>query len=598
MWYHDQYLPVYYEVNATVTVVKPTAGWKANAYVIYDYASPTDFKFAGVNVATNKIEMGHRTEAGWIVDKQSAAPVQLKAGQSYNVLVAVNGTNVSVLVDSGAYLTYTYAPRVIDGVSYALNKGMLGVGSDRSRGTYDNVKLQVLPATITYQATETFASGDGPLFGDTTTGTWTTSGGRYGATPPSAQEPATSLAWIGVDSLQPGSNLDLSVKLATQGRAGFVFDWYGPTDYKFVALDQASDQVLVGHRTARGWVIDATVARIVDAGTDYTLAMTIRNTTVTVSVDGQVALSFSYNGVPVDGRFGLFTLGSAGAFYDFSVQTNDPSFATAAAASTLLLASGEPDGRSTGAPLTQATLQPLFEEALRRWAATLDAAQLAALRSVDVVIADLPGDALGRYEDGVITIDVDAAGHGWFIDHTPGDDREFAAGDGTLVARNGEAAGDIDLLSVLAHELGHAAGLAHEGSAVMGEQLADGVRTLPAVQDAPLVLPPTASPVAVAAVPPDAGRPDDVPVGLGDLLTGALVTPAPLVVWDTPAATLASVPQGAAAAAAPAWVTDFVSHLGRSEGERNPNAGLRVTVPVAARASAEVRPSLGALHRT
>ena len=40
---------------------KPTAGWKANAYMIFDYYSPTDFKFAGLDASTNKVVMGHRT---------------------------------------------------------------------------------------------------------------------------------------------------------------------------------------------------------------------------------------------------------------------------------------------------------------------------------------------------------------------------------------------------------------------------------------------------------------------------------------------------------------------------------------------------------
>ncbi len=33
-------------------------GWKGNAYVIFDYFGPTDFKFAGINQSTNKIELG------------------------------------------------------------------------------------------------------------------------------------------------------------------------------------------------------------------------------------------------------------------------------------------------------------------------------------------------------------------------------------------------------------------------------------------------------------------------------------------------------------------------------------------------------------
>ena len=48
-------LPIYYEISSTVRVTKPTGGWKANAYLVFDYWSETDFKFAGIDVATNKV---------------------------------------------------------------------------------------------------------------------------------------------------------------------------------------------------------------------------------------------------------------------------------------------------------------------------------------------------------------------------------------------------------------------------------------------------------------------------------------------------------------------------------------------------------------
>src|SRR6185436_12839087 len=53
VFYVDAYMPNYFEVSATINAGKPTAGWKSNAYVIFDYQSPTDFKFAGVNISTN-----------------------------------------------------------------------------------------------------------------------------------------------------------------------------------------------------------------------------------------------------------------------------------------------------------------------------------------------------------------------------------------------------------------------------------------------------------------------------------------------------------------------------------------------------------------
>ena len=101
--YIDEYLPIYYEVSASIKAVKPTGGWKANAYVIFDYFSPTDFKFAGVDVSTNEIVMGHRNATGWIVDAQDAAPAPRQP--VLRPARRVNGTTVTVSVDGAALFT-------------------------------------------------------------------------------------------------------------------------------------------------------------------------------------------------------------------------------------------------------------------------------------------------------------------------------------------------------------------------------------------------------------------------------------------------------------------------------------------------------------
>lgn len=86
---------------------------------------------------------------------------------------------------------------------------------------------------------------------------------------------------------------------------------------------------------------------------------------------------------------------------------------------------------------------------------------LSDLNNVSFVITDLSGAALAMTDDNTIYIDSDAAGFGWFVDSTPEDNSEFTVQNGSeeLVADPSSTAyGDMDLLTVVMHELGHLLG--------------------------------------------------------------------------------------------------------------------------------------------
>ncbi len=158
--------------------------------------------------------------------------------------------------------------------------------------------------------------------------------------------------------------------------------------------------------------------------------------------------------------------------YDFATYVNN-AFTEAYAAginlapkpvSMMMLAGDEGDGALA---IRAAQTKAAYTAALNWWAA--QGFDVDALKKQSVQVADLGADddgwVLGMNQDGIITIDDDAASHGWSL------------GVGKV------ADGKVDLLSVLVHEVGHLLGQTHE---VMGESLEVGVRSLPVPMDGPL----------------------------------------------------------------------------------------------------------------
>jgi Ca2+-binding RTX toxin-like protein/Ca2+-binding EF-hand superfamily protein len=319
-------LPGYFEVQASVMAVKPTGGWNANSLIIFDYQSKDDFKFAGIDVSTNKLVMGHRDASGWQVDEQSSFKSGLKSDTYYNLLLAVNGVNATLVVNNQTVFTHTYEPRVVDGYSYGLNWGMVGVGSNNARGTFDNIQVQILPPEYTYQDTEDFSGGATNLFTGAETGFWQLENGGLSGTADTGSDTALNLVNLGLSGgLAPNSILNLSATLNTQSLAGFVFDAYSLDDFKFVVINAETQQITIGHHTAkRGWLTDASLAYSIEAGRDYDLGISLQGSTVSVTLDGQVALGYAYNAVTVDGGFGLLTGSDSSWFDTFTVMTDDP----------------------------------------------------------------------------------------------------------------------------------------------------------------------------------------------------------------------------------------------------------------------------------
>jgi Ca2+-binding RTX toxin-like protein len=155
-------------------------------------------------------------------------------------------------------------------------------------------------------------------------------------------------------------------------------------------------------------------------------------------------------------------------------------------------AAGNPVGIVADEPasesLTDAQLQGIVSAAIERWTATgLSADQVALLQSIQFQIVDLSDTHLGAAAGTLVQLDVNASGWNWFVDDSPLDDSEFSTvlSDTLLAADSGPAAGRMDLLTTVMHEMGHTLGLDDlnnpftDGNSLMAAMLSPGVRRLP-----------------------------------------------------------------------------------------------------------------------
>ncbi|WP_185962187.1 hypothetical protein [Palleronia caenipelagi] len=401
--------------------------------------------------------MGYVDETGWHYVKQSNKPVRIKPGVNYTVTVAINGNNVTVAVAGVNWFSYDYTPQLDSrGDLIPMNAGMVGVGMDGSRGRVDNFAVQILPPDWTLDVTDDFiAMAELPR--QVQSMAWMESSGKLIGSA-GASEPAVQTVELGV-GLKSSSVLEMEVDLSTAGSSGFIFDRYGPDDYKFIALDTANDAVILGHATAGdGRVTDASFAVPLDAGLTHHLQITLQGAGATIRVDGVIVAEYEFNLALVDGGFGVIVFDGSATFDNLRVATDDDAFNAAmvlSAQSARLVTSDE-----TVEPLDAGQVEALYDAALEDWAESglVTQGQIAALADVELIVTVLEGASVARAtEGGQILLDVTAAGAGWFLDWTPETDDDLGSG--------------VDMLTVLRHEIGHLLGDGHGDIEIMDSDI-------------------------------------------------------------------------------------------------------------------------------
>jgi hypothetical protein len=298
-------LPTYSEIVATVNTSKAKSGYKSNGNIIFDYQSPTNYKYAGIDTALGRVQIGQRTANGWNDLAQSI--LNVNAGVDYQLTLTLDGPNATLQVGAIAQLTWKF--------NSPANTGMIGVGATNSVSRFDNVSVLVLPPPVPLTVQESFTAGLGvtPV---SQTGQWQIDGGKYQATPSAGNDTATT-TWSTVVDKSVGLRLQSTIN--TLGYGGLIFDYQNEMNFKFAGILATTGQVVLGHRDSKGWTFDAALNAPIQSGVDYRLSLSLRDTSASLYLNEQNVLSFAYNSNLTDGYLGLFSLKGKTLFDDLSI---------------------------------------------------------------------------------------------------------------------------------------------------------------------------------------------------------------------------------------------------------------------------------------
>jgi hypothetical protein len=159
----------------------------------------------------------------------------------------------------------------------------------------------------------------------------------------------------------------------------------------------------------------------------------------------------------------------------------------------LIAAAGGVDGSTPGEThLSQAELDTAVQWGIQHWiAAGISTDQLNVLQHTTYEVGPVPSGWLGASTSGHVSISADAAGYGWFVDPTPNDNSEFGhviSATQAFTDPTQAAAGHMDLLTTVMHEMGVQLGLSDAydtaaSSDLMFVELTAGERRLPDATD-------------------------------------------------------------------------------------------------------------------
>jgi glucose/arabinose dehydrogenase len=165
-----------------------------------------------------------------------------------------------------------------------------------------------------------FDNGDAAFFRPQL-GNWSLLGDRYTVAP---FPQGDSVAVVNADVMLP-EQVRLGVTLRTLISAPsqnglLVFDYHGPTNFKYVGAASKANLWIIGERTSAGWNSVRSLAEEIEPNVDYHVHSLIDGSTVELVVDGVFKISHDFGQLMNDGQVGLATANATTEFDEFFIR--------------------------------------------------------------------------------------------------------------------------------------------------------------------------------------------------------------------------------------------------------------------------------------
>ena len=128
----DDPLPSSLEFQVTFNADPVTTTRWSNAFIVFDYKSPTDYKFAGAFVGINLWTIGRMTPRGYVMDTTLREPIE--SGTDYRLRLLIEGSTATLLVDGDTRVSHTYSDSFQD--------GDLGLATLRGNASFDDLSVE------------------------------------------------------------------------------------------------------------------------------------------------------------------------------------------------------------------------------------------------------------------------------------------------------------------------------------------------------------------------------------------------------------------------------------------------------------------------